>query len=401
VPEVPLHVASTYLGLHVGEDSARTTRRMSIQSVSSTSKPTLEMEAVTHACEPCGALFDWLRNILVEYVERAKVTKELITVEADLNAAMRRQLSLECDAAEIEAAQSRARVRLAERDSKRGLLQPEVEDKKGAKDPGALDVTVKGSPTPFSKQVVRPNSQNGPPPPPSVKMVEVEISGTLAVVEQEFARLQVPFDPGTVAVLNGDPQQALVLPRIASLLKEHHGRLKILIEGHRLDNESDGVDVDRCLSVYGWLVEVAGCAPGLMRVKAQGATYGMGNCAIPVPIQEVIVESGPVSPMLSGSFAKPGLHFEESTASLTEEAMAILPGIAKCLIEESLNVRIEGHIDKSEPEDIAMQRAQKVRDALRGLGVKKSQLRPESCKNLHPLSRLQPCPNRRVELHIV
>jgi len=121
---------------------------------------------------------------------------------------------------------------------------------------------------------------------------------------------------------------------------------------------------------------------------------------VPVPVQELFAKQGPLCADLAGTSAKPGLYFQEAGADVTVEAREILTAMAKHLVEDEDNVRIEGHADSNENPEVALQRARAVRDALVGLGVSKSQLRPESCKSLHPLSRTHPAANRRVEVHL-
>jgi len=364
----------------------------------------LDVESVARASEPCGALLRWLQELVVEHVERTKVLKELLALEAELVLADRREAALEGDAAEAESALARARGTLAEQERALERLQREqAAAQKAAADVARLDALRAGKESPSKPGTPEPKLKPKPRPKPrpaSPVNVELEISGTLAFVEQELARLRVNFARGMVTVLEGDPEHALVLPKIADILKDHRGKLKLLIEGHCGRDEPDGTDVERCLAVYQWLVEVAGCPPGLLRIKGRGTSFGMGQCAVPVPIQELVVKQGPRGADLETVQAKPGLYFSAIGADLTAEAKPILAEMAKCLLADGHTVRIEGHIDKGEQPEVAMQRARAVRDTLLDLGVERAQLRVESCKALHPLSRLQPAVNRRVEVHL-
>lgn len=415
VPSVPLHVASSYLGmLPVGSPAeasergaparksersespaqrrpARTSLARPSGRASGVARPPLEVEAVARASEPCGSLLRWLRELVIEHVERTKLLKELAALEPELAAGERREAHLECDAAEAEAALSRARSTLAERErAHERLLREQSAAQRASRDVARLDALRLGKEAPpraASTPEPKPKPKPKAPPPPQL---ELEVSGTLAVVEQELARLTIKFDHGLAAVLEGDPEHALMLPKIADILKDHRGKLKLLIEGHCKSGEPDGLDIERSLAVYQWLVEVAGCTPGFLRIKGRGTTYGMGQCAVPVPIQELVVRRGPV----------PGLLFAEAGAELAAEGRQVLAEMAKCILSDDYTVRIEGHADAGEQPEVALKRACGVRDALLDLGVGRSQLRVESCKAHHPLSRLKAAVNRRVEIHV-
>eukprot|EP00971_Amphidinium_carterae_P170168 3371796-Amphidinium_carterae.1 len=74
--------------------------------------------------------------------------------------------------------------------------------------------------------------------------------------------------------------------------------------------------------------------------------------------------------------------------------------MAKWLRDEESTVRIEGHADKTESIDLAKERAIGVRDALAEMGVPAKQMRWETCKSLHPMSRRHAVLNQRVEVHL-
>jgi len=426
VPSVPLHVASSYLGMLPAEVEAgdlKGTLRRSERSESpaqrrptrtsfarppaksSAPKQPLDLEAVARASEPCGALLRWLRELVVEHVEREKLLKELAAVQAEIVPAEKREERLEGDTAEAESALARQRTALAERErAHEQLLREQSAAQRAAKDVARLDalragkVTPPATPPPEVKPKPKPKPK--PPPPAPQEKVELEVSGTLAVVERELSRLCIKFDEGLAAVLEGNPEHALLLPKIADILKDHRGKLKLLIEGHCGPGEPDGLDMDRSLAVYQWLVEVAGCTPGFMRIKGRGTSYGMGRCAVPVPIQELVVRHGPRRAEADLAQARPGLYFDAAGVELPAESHQIMAEMAKTILSDEYTVRVEGHTDKGEPPEVALKRACAVRDTLLGLGVGRPQLRVESCKAFYPLSRRQAAVNRRVELHI-
>lgn len=211
---------------------------------------------------------------------------------------------------------------------------------------------------------------------------------------------QVPFEHRKTEVLEGDPRQALVLPKIADILRQHKGQLKLLIEGHHGPDEPEGTDVERSLDVYQWLVAVAGCPPGLLRIAGRGTGMGMGKVAVPVPIQELLAAKGPLPADLEMMTVKPGLYFGDRSAELSKESKEIAARMAALIVEDEHKVRVEGHVHRDEPEGLAMDRARAVLDALVGLGVARDQATAVTCKSLHPLSRLHGAPNRRAEVHI-
>eukprot|EP00434_Breviolum_minutum_P021776 symbB.v1.2.019221.t1/scaffold1565.1/size111341/8 len=222
---------------------------------------------------------------------------------------------------------------------------------------------------------------------------------TISGKDSSLAQCGVPFKRADAQVLEGDPQQALILPRIADIMKEHRGKLKLQLEGHQAEGEEPGTDLERSLAVYQWLVEVAGCAPGLLRLKGCGSTAGLGQLVIPVPIQELVFRSGP-KPAEMENFPS-GLYFAKDSIDLLPETIELLAPLGKAFADENYAVRLEGHVDKDENPDLAGQRAARVRELLMELGVPRTKMRPQSCKALHPLSRTKHAVNRRVELHIL
>lgn len=224
----------------------------------------------------------------------------------------------------------------------------------------------------------------------------------MAHIEHEVAQLRIHFAKGAAGVCTGDPEQALMLPRLADLIKKQKSS-KFLLEGHCESGENEGIDYDRCVAVFEWLVEAALCPPGAMRMKARKSACGEGRCVVPVLIDELVVRSGPICPEMEAAAiqTKPGLFFAASSKELTSESRAILGKAASWLnIEDDTCVRVEGHTAANEKACLAAQRAQAVRDELIGLGIAVNRLRTSACQNRHPSSRLHAELNQRVELHV-
>eukprot|EP00930_Biecheleria_cincta_P044981 TRINITY_DN30998_c0_g1_i1.p1 TRINITY_DN30998_c0_g1~~TRINITY_DN30998_c0_g1_i1.p1 ORF type:complete len:591 (+),score=137.75 TRINITY_DN30998_c0_g1_i1:63-1835(+) len=405
-PAVPLHVASQYLGL-LGEPKTKATESNAMprgrpsailrRAPTAAVKPPLEVSSVTRASEPCGSLLRWVQELVMEHVERTRIQAALQAYVAEAQDAEAKEAAAEADVAEAEAALQLLRAGLAEQEAAlEKLNQEKAAAEQAARDLKVLESLMSQQPAP------EPKRKPQPAPEKQFEKIEVDMSGTLAVVEQSLARSVVPFERGSSAVLDGDARQALVLPKIAEILKEHRGRLKVELEGHCQEGEPEGTDLERSLAVYQWLVQVAGCAPGLLRLKPCGSSAGLGCCSVPVPIQELVVRSGPLPPEQEQLGSKHrGLFFAEASADLQPETIAVLEVMAKSILEDDCTVRIEGHAASNEDEAIAGQRATKTRDALRNLGVNRSKLRPQSCKSFHPLSRSHMAFNRRVELHVL
>ncbi|CAE8689159.1 unnamed protein product, partial [Polarella glacialis] len=213
----------------------------------------------------------------------------------------------EADVAEAEASLSSAQKALAEREESLAKLSAQkATAEQAAQNLRKLEGLGSVAPT-------RPRRQEPLKAAAAAAVeVELEVSGTLAAVEQKLARLGVPFDVGSSTLLEGNAAQALALPRIADVLKEHRGKLKLQLEGHRDESEPQGLDLERSLAVYQWLVEIAGCSPGMLRLKGRAARAGNGRFAVPVPIQELVLRKGPLPPEQQQLGSCPfGIYFSE------------------------------------------------------------------------------------------
>lgn len=361
----------------------------------------LELSAVMRASTPCGALFRWMLELLREHLERERIRKELQLTDASLAMADAESVRLESDVVETQACLEKAQKAAEDRERALALLQAEHDQaKKAVQDLKKLEALAQAPPpskpdTPPSRRAKRRE--------PKPRPIELELSGSMAHIQNQASGLRVKFDKGSTGVLGGDGQQACVLPKIADMVKEHKGRVKFLLEGHRDPEERDGVDLERCRAVFDWLVEGALCSPGGIRIKGRGSFCGEGRCVVPLPIEELTVTSGPLSREVEAASdsAKPGLYFEASEKSLTNESKAILTKMAEWLdVEDDARVRIEGHTDLNEPPELGVARAQAVQQHLVTLGVGEGRLRPQGCGARHPASRLHAALNRRVEVHV-
>lgn len=81
---------------------------------------------------------------------------------------------------------------------------------------------------------------------------------------------------------------------------------------------------------------------------------------------------GPISKEVASANANLGLDFEEHQANLTKEPNEIEQEMGRWLCLEGATAQIEGHADKADPQDLALQRAQVVWDTLVKLGVPQS-----------------------------
>lgn len=391
VPTVPACVAQNLGFSPPGvAPKARLARPSLRRSATVPVKPPLDLASVLRASEPCAPLLRWVQELINEHNERMKLSAELMDAAA---------AKAQAESKEAEALLARLREALATQEA----MLEKLEADKGAAEKALQDIRRLDSLGTPGKSVQSPKaSPKAKAEMPKEKVpvpIELEVSGTLAVVEQKLAQCGVPFRRADAQVLEGDPRQALVLPRIADILKEHRGKLKLLLEGHQAEGEEPGTDIERSLAVYQWLVEVAGCAPGLLRLKGCGSTAGLGQLVVPVPIQELVFRSGPKAAEMD-NFPS-GLYFAKDSSELLPETTELLPPLGKAFSEENYVVRLEGHVDKDENPDLAGQRAVRVRDLLMELGVPRTKMRPQSCKALHPLSRTKHAVNRRVELHIL
>lgn len=380
-------------------------------------KPPLDVDMVSHASQPCGALLLWMLELVREYGEEEKLRRQLHSIEKTLQEAEARLRRLESELEKVEAATKEKQELAIEQERVLQHLQNEL-----AKHDG---VTTKGAAAPKPAAKRRPPSPEMRTTADSFK-VAVELCGSMAHVERELSKLKVPFDKGEAKagstnqdeqmfltprpwvsgwvneVLCGNAEQAVVLPKLAELIKKGRGSLKVLIEGHCQSGEKDGSDMERCLAVYEWLVQAAAVPPGLLRIKGCGQSQGIGRYAIPVPIHELAPSSGPLPAEIQAASAKapPGIYFQASSATLGLEIKSIVNAMAKFLCDDDdVLVRIEGHTDRDEREGLGMERAMSVIEVLIGSGVKSSRLKPMNCKHLHPLDRIHGCMNRRVELH--
>lgn len=355
-------------------------------------KPPLEVGMVSHASEPCGALLQWMLELIQEYVARERMEKELQKIRAALDLNQKRRERLESDAVDLQAKLAQALLAAEEREVALGTLRLEREiAKQAAEDLAKLENIPAPKPRPPKQKKKEKMAE-----------IEIELSGSMAHLEHEVAQLRVNFAKGAAKVCEGDVEQALMLPRIANLIKKQKSS-KFLLEGHCDPGESEGIDYDRCLAVFEWLAEAALCPPGAMRIKGRKSNCGEGRCVVPILIDELVVRSGPVSPELEAAAitSRPGLFFGASSTELSSETRAILGKVANWLIvEDDTYVRVEGHTDANEKSALAAQRAQAVRDELVGLGVAASKLKVVACQSRHPSSRLHAELNRRVELHV-
>jgi len=360
----------------------------------------LEFGAVSHASQPCGALFQWMLELLREHLERERLRKELQVTEASLAMADAESGRLESDVAELEASLAKAMLAAEERERALQRLQGEHEQaKRAVQDLKKLEALTAETPAAPKASPPRAAKRREPKPRP----IELELSGSMAHIEHQASQFRVNFDKDTTEVLNGDGQQALVLPKIADMVKEHKGKVKFLLEGHRDPEERDGADLARCRAVFEYLTSATAASPGSIRMKGRGSFCGEGRCVVPLPIEELHVKSGPVSKEVEATTdnAKPGLFFEGSQSSLTNENKDILKKMAEWLdMEDDVRVRVEGHTDKDEPSDLGMARAHTVVNHLVSLGVGEARLRPQGCGFRHPSSRLHAALNRRVEVHV-
>lgn len=402
VPHVIKHVACHFLGLLGGTASTPAAptlagaagvslirRRFTTDLVK---KAPLDFDSVSYASVPCGALLKWMLSLVYEHVEDERLARELQAVEAALKEAEARLVRLEEEMAEVEAEMARKAKLQDEREQ--ALLQAQQAE-------ALKPMASQGAPVASASLKARasgPKLQERTP-----ERVEIELRGSMAHIERQLSSLKVPFESGVATLLDGDARHALVLPKLADVMKECKASgMKLMIEGHTVDGESSDLDIERSLAVYTWLVEVAGVAPGLLRIQGLGASQGEGSCAVPVPIHELTTSGGPVPPdvLAESPKAKPGLYFPAGEATLTPQARSIAAAAAEWLCEDiDVRIRIEGHTAQEEPDGLAQQRASAVRELLVGLGVRSSRLKMQSCKHLHPLSRTQQAVNRRVELH--
>merc|ERR1719409_472836 len=132
-----------------------------------------------------------------------------------------------------------------------------------------------------------------------------------------------------------------------------------------------------------------GAPPGQIRVVGKGWSQGFGRAVVPVPIQELVAEKGPVPPDV-GPSGRPGLFFEFNKSELTQMSHSILVEMGKWLSTEEDEVRVEGHCDPPEKDTTAQQRSVTVKNALVSAGVNPTRLRLMNCAGQHPASSTNP-----------
>ncbi|CAK0854733.1 unnamed protein product [Prorocentrum cordatum] len=423
-------------------------------SKASLPKPPLEVASVSRASEPCGTLLLWMQRLMAESQERSRLLRELAPAEAELRAAEQDLRALEAEARRDEGALAVLRLRALEREHELRRLRGEGRPPSGrrlsatgqaplssrprsGRPPSAgrpvssrprsglrkravrrLDlppvqpVTAGGagsrSATPVSSARgtnpavghLRPSGLALTPlRAPRTPKVELDVTGRLKSVKDRLAQFRVRFDKNCSVIV--EESQALeALGRIALVLEEHRGRLKLALEGHCDHGEDEGVDEARGNAVARWLVDRMGVAAGLLRVRGRRHAAPGGRCVVPRPLQELVPLYGPISPKLASSNGRVGLYFEEAKAELTPETTFILMEMAKWLEGEKGTAIIEGHCDKAEPPSLGMRRARAAADELVKLGVGPKRLQPESRMAESPLSTLHAAPNRRVELYL-
>merc|ERR1712056_143268 len=64
-------------------------------------KQPLEISIVARACEPCGPLLRWIRELVLNFMERRRLQQELDTVEVDLFLAVERLSMAERNASSL------------------------------------------------------------------------------------------------------------------------------------------------------------------------------------------------------------------------------------------------------------------------------------------------------------
>lgn len=228
--------------------------------------------------------------------------------------------------------------------------------------------------------------------------VELHVTGGLASISEQLARSSITFGRGKSEMPESDGRHAASLAKVASLLSEYRGRLKVLLQGHREADERPGVDVERVQAVCRRLVQGAGVCAGLLRAEGRGA--GAGRCVMLAPICELVPLYGPISAEAASASAQVGLYFDDRQAEVISETDVIVAEMARWLRHEGVAATVEGHTDKAEPEELALERAHVIRRALVRRGVAPRQLRCAARGCAHPLSAVSAAPNRRAEIHL-
>eukprot|EP00929_Paragymnodinium_shiwhaense_P071667 TRINITY_DN36416_c0_g2_i1.p1 TRINITY_DN36416_c0_g2~~TRINITY_DN36416_c0_g2_i1.p1 ORF type:complete len:595 (+),score=184.41 TRINITY_DN36416_c0_g2_i1:85-1869(+) len=349
-------------------------------------KKFLDVEAVAYASAPCGALAKWVLEVVREHLARTRLLAELQRLEEELAEAEARKAELELQAAEADEALLRAQTALQAQEAAAAAAAKKVAEEKKSKPPDAAS-----SPAEKLKHGRKSfRKETGPE-------IVVGHTDTSHHVEQQLSALQIKYRPGHVV---GDLSQIVAMKKLMGIMAEHgHPPLKVLLEGHCDNGEKEGTCFERARGVYTLMVEKLGAPTGQFRVAGKGSSQGMGRVVVPVPIQEVVAEKGPLPPDVSQA-GRPGLYFESNKSDMTEMTAAIMREMGRWLSTEEDEVRIEGHCDDTEKDSIAHQRSVVVKNALIAAGVSPTRLRLVNCGWQHPISASQVACNRRVELHL-
>eukprot|EP00971_Amphidinium_carterae_P004178 83079-Amphidinium_carterae.1 len=162
----------------------------------------LNEQLVAHASESCAALYRWMLELVQEHMERLRLLEERQQLADSLRIAKVRVIQAEQEAADLETSVSKLRlaVTLAE-EALRILQQEEAEALKAIKGIQKLDAmgTPKGRVPTLSLEADAPRPRKVKDKP--VEQVELELSSTLAVIEQQLAQLRVDFDHGKSSLL--------------------------------------------------------------------------------------------------------------------------------------------------------------------------------------------------------
>lgn len=388
VRHVALYVASHYLGLGElagaqndtivlhGDSKLATVRLQRTESrpMAKVHKAPLEVRAVTRASEPCGALLIWIHRLLQELLERDKLEAELKPCEEQLRILTHRSEALQTQRRRSPRPTSPIMVLRTPR-----RLEP-------IHVPVAKVMLKEAVETP-AKLLASPTWR-----------IELDVTGRLASVRQQLSKCRVSFPKNEQGLDTSCP----ALSKVASILKEHRGRLKLRLLGHNEWGEMELVDLQRGEAVLRWLTDNSGIAFGLLRTEGAGLGDGCGGrCVVPVPIQELVPLYGPISQEVASNSAPVGLYFEAGSHIPGPEASAILAEMAAWLRRETCaEAVIEGHTDHAEPYDLSSRRAEAVREVLIRLGVSAKRLVMLPQGKAYPLSRIHAAPNRRAELHL-
>lgn len=232
--------------------------------------------------------------------------------------------------------------------------------------------------------------------------VELSLEAPPESCERALLQLSVGFRQGSSDVQEQDPEQSTALRRLVALVQQDLSSWspKLRLEGRREAGEPDGMDAERALAVYRWLMDRGHAAPGALRLRIAKESKAE-RCVVFRPFQELTAISGPAQTELIGVLP-PGLFFDFAQSSLTEATLVIVEAMSRWLQSDewqSTPVTVEGHADRSE-KDVSLARARAVRDALAFHGVCTKRMRVQACRAWHPLSQSVAGLNRRVEIHL-